>query len=518
MSPAGVPSARMATGPALDRRVPLVTLPTPFEALPRLGAALGMAPGALWVKRDDVNGLGGGGNKARKLEYLCADALARGCDVLVTGGGQQSNHVRMTAAAANRLGLGCVVVVPGPAPAVATGNVVLDELFGPEFVRLDDRPDGGEGLDYYAIEAAILATADRLEADGRRPYAIPVGGASPVGALGYVAAGEELLRQAVEATGAEPDVIVVADGSGGTHAGLAVGIGDHDRILGVDVGARPDVADVLPGQDGRGGGPRRPAAPDRHRRRRPRPGRAALRRPHRRLPGGHRPGRPHRGPAPRPRLHRQGHGRAHGGPGRRSDRARHPHRLPPHRGVRRPCSRPAWANGCGPRRFPVHTAPSIGHTERRAFRPGPGRAHPGRTPGGGDRPPPAGRAGGDPVQVDHVVRARRSAQLTGRIVFASNRDGNLEIYVMDANGANQTRLTDNPTRRLLPVVVARRVQDRLREQPRRQLRDLRHERRRLRPEAAHRQPGQRPVRRRSRPTAPGSPSPATATATSRSTS
>jgi D-cysteine desulfhydrase len=238
----------MATGPALDRRIPLVTRPTPFEALPRLGAALGMAPGALWVKRDDVNGLGGGGNKARKLEYLCADAVAQRCDVLVTGGGQQSNHVRMTAAAANRLGLGCVVVVPGASPAVATGNVVLDELFGPEFVRLDDRADAGEGLDYYAVEAAILATADRLEAEGRRPYAIPVGGASAVGALGYVAAGEELLRQAVEATGAEPDVIVVADGSGGTHAGLAVGIGDHDRILGVDVGARPDVADVLPGK------------------------------------------------------------------------------------------------------------------------------------------------------------------------------------------------------------------------------------------------------------------------------
>ncbi len=232
----------MTAGPALEQRIPLVTLPTPFEPLPRLAAALGMAPGTLWVKRDDVNGLGGGGNKARKLEYLCADALAKGCDVLVTGGGQQSNHVRMTAAAACRLGLGCVVVVPGPPPAAPTGNVVLDELFGPEFVRIGD----GEGLDYYEIEAAILVTADRLAAEGRRPYAIPVGGASAVGALGYVSAATELLGQAVEATGAEPDIVVVADGSGGTHAGLAVGIGDHHRILGVDVGARPDVEDVLP--------------------------------------------------------------------------------------------------------------------------------------------------------------------------------------------------------------------------------------------------------------------------------
>ncbi len=239
----------MFTGPALERRIPLVTLPTPFEPLPRLGAALGMAPGTLWVKRDDVTGLGGGGNKARKLEFLCADAIARGCDVLVTGGGQQSNHVRMTAAAANRLGLACVVVVPGDAPAVATGNVVLDELFGPEVVRIGDGGgENGGGLDYYAVEAAIVATTERLVADGRRPYGIPVGGASPVGALGYVGAGTEILRQAVEATGAEPDLIVVADGSGGTHAGLAVGIGDHDRILGVDVGARPDVEDVLPGK------------------------------------------------------------------------------------------------------------------------------------------------------------------------------------------------------------------------------------------------------------------------------
>ncbi|MEA2686038.1 MAG: D-cysteine desulfhydrase [Actinomycetota bacterium] len=225
-------------------RIALVTLPTPFEPLPRLGAALGFDPGTLWVKRDDVNGLGGGGNKARKLEYLCADATARNCDVLVTGGGQQSNHVRMTAAAAARLGLDCVVVVPGDEPAVATGNVVLDELFGPQFVRIGTAD--GAGLDYYAVEAAIVATTERLATDGRRPYGIPVGGASPVGALGYVEAAAELLAQAVEAMGAEPDLIVVADGSGGTHAGLAVGVGDHDRILGVDVGARPDVAAVLP--------------------------------------------------------------------------------------------------------------------------------------------------------------------------------------------------------------------------------------------------------------------------------
>ena len=116
----------------LDQRVALAHLPTPLEPLERLGRHLGLAPGALWVKRDDLTGLGGGGNKARKLDYLCADALATGADVLVTGGGPQSNHVRMTAAAANRLGLHCSVVMAGPRPAVSTGNVVLVELFGPQ--------------------------------------------------------------------------------------------------------------------------------------------------------------------------------------------------------------------------------------------------------------------------------------------------------------------------------------------------------------------------------------------------
>src|SRR5438067_12434350 len=115
-------------------RVPLAHLPTPLEPMDRLGQHLGMEPGALWVKRDDMTGVAGGGNKARKLEYLCADALARGCDTLVTGGGVQSNHVRMTAAAANMLGLACTIVVAGERPDVATGNVVLDELLGPEIV------------------------------------------------------------------------------------------------------------------------------------------------------------------------------------------------------------------------------------------------------------------------------------------------------------------------------------------------------------------------------------------------
>src|SRR5438046_3606098 len=163
------------------KRVALAHLPTPLELMDRLGAALGFEPGALWVKRDDATGLAGGGNKARKLEFLCADALAQGCDTLVTGGGRQSNHVRMTAAAANRLGLRCAVVLGSEEPTVPSGNVVLDELLAPEMVWRG-------GLDYYGVEAAIEETCLRLEAEGRRPYRMPIGGASAVGALGYVKA------------------------------------------------------------------------------------------------------------------------------------------------------------------------------------------------------------------------------------------------------------------------------------------------------------------------------------------
>jgi D-cysteine desulfhydrase family pyridoxal phosphate-dependent enzyme len=212
-------------------RIPLAALPTPVEPMDRLGAALGMPAGSLWVKRDDLTGLGGGGNKARKLEYLCADALARGCDTLVTGGGLQSNHVRITAAAANRLGLACTLVIGADEPPVASGNVLVDLLLGAEIVWAGP-------LDSAATDAAVAEAGERLAAAGRRPYCIPVGGATAVGAQGYVAAADELAAQVPDV-----DVVVVADGTGGTHAGLAAGFGDHGRVLGVDVGARPDLGE-----------------------------------------------------------------------------------------------------------------------------------------------------------------------------------------------------------------------------------------------------------------------------------
>ena len=208
---------------------PLAARGTPLQPLDRLGAALGFQPGTLLAKRDDLTGLAGGGNKARKLEYLVADALAQGCDTLVTAGAAQSNHVRLTVAAARVAGLGCVAVLGGERPERDEGNLVLDRLLGLEPVWVG-------AYDAYHLEEVLAETAVRLRAEGRRPYEIPLGGATPVGTMGYVAAADEL---SAEAPGA---VVYTATGTGGTQAGLVVGLGTHERVRGIDVGAVPDVA------------------------------------------------------------------------------------------------------------------------------------------------------------------------------------------------------------------------------------------------------------------------------------
>jgi D-cysteine desulfhydrase len=213
----------------------LACTPTPVARLDRLAAHLDMAPGSLWVKRDDLTGLAGGGNKARKLDVLCADAMTRRCDVLVTGGGPQSNHARMTAAAACKLGLDCVLVLSGDRPDAPTGNVLLDRLLGAVIEWVPD-------MSSEELDAAIDGICARLERGGRRPYAVPVGGSNPLGSLGYVAAAREL-------SGQVPDVemVVVATGSCGTHAGLAAGLGDHGRVLGVRVGERVELEERVAG-------------------------------------------------------------------------------------------------------------------------------------------------------------------------------------------------------------------------------------------------------------------------------
>jgi len=164
----------------------LAHLPTPLERADHLGRAIGLAPGRLWVKRDDCTGLATGGNKARKLELLVADALATRCDVLVTAGGLQSNHARTTAAAAARVGLGCVLVFNADPPARTEGNQLLDAILGAERryvgpLTMDD------------LNGVVSRVAEELRADGRKPYEIPVGGSSPLGASAYVGAADEIV-------------------------------------------------------------------------------------------------------------------------------------------------------------------------------------------------------------------------------------------------------------------------------------------------------------------------------------
>ena len=214
----------------------VATLPTPVQRMDRLAAAIGTDV-TLLVKRDDLTGLALGGNKARKLAHLTTDAVAHGADCLVTGGGPQSNHARITAAAARRIGVDCHLALAGDRPDHHDGNLLLDDL-------LDAHVHFAGAADYYGIEAAIAALADQLRAAGRTPYAIPVGGASTIGVGAYASAVAELRSQ----LDTDPDWMVVADGSGGTHAGLLAGLGEaaRTRVLGVDVGTRPDLDTSVP--------------------------------------------------------------------------------------------------------------------------------------------------------------------------------------------------------------------------------------------------------------------------------
>jgi D-cysteine desulfhydrase len=218
-----------ATVPAL--RGLLAVTPTPLQAMDRLAAAIGKPTGTLYVKRDDLTGLAGGGNKARKLEYLCADAVEQGCDWLVSGGGPQSNHARMTAAAAARLGMGCSLLLQGAPPAAGTGNLLLDRLFGAEIVWTP-------GMDFDAAEIVMHEHAAELARDGHRPYVVPTGGSTALGSLGMADSMREVLDELPSC-----ELVVVATGSGGTHAGLALGAGGHDRVLGFRVAVQADLAE-----------------------------------------------------------------------------------------------------------------------------------------------------------------------------------------------------------------------------------------------------------------------------------
>jgi D-cysteine desulfhydrase len=207
---------------------------TPIEKLARFSAEL--AGPTIYMKRDDLLGLAGGGNKTRKLEFLVAEALAQQADTLITCGAVQSNHCRLTLAAAVKEGLKCRLVleerVPGSYNPKSGGNNFLFRLMGVEKVKVV--PGGSD------MAAEMQAVAEEVAGEGRKAYVIPGGGSNPVGATGYVACAEEILAQTFE-MGIDMSRIICASGSAGTHAGLVTGFwGNNSNIpvIGINV-SRP---------------------------------------------------------------------------------------------------------------------------------------------------------------------------------------------------------------------------------------------------------------------------------------
>src|SRR5437763_2680042 len=167
-------------------RLHFAHLPTPVETLPRLSEALGGA--RLLIKRDDQTGLAFGGNKTRKLEFLIAEAREQDANTLISGGALQSNHCRQTAAAAARFGFECILVLSGHQSQRASGNLLLDQLFGAEIVCVADRKDR---------DCVLQQTVERATKEGKKPYLVPYGGSNATGALGYAFAMKELLDEKV---------------------------------------------------------------------------------------------------------------------------------------------------------------------------------------------------------------------------------------------------------------------------------------------------------------------------------
>jgi len=209
----------------------IAVLPTPLQHAPRLTAALGGPQ--IYIKRDDLTGLALGGNKTRKLEYLVADAKAKGATHLITLGGEQSNHVRQTAAAARLAGMQAVLILASPVPEPEVqGNLLLDVLLGAKYHVIESMTERDE---------AIATISEEISSKGGVPYVIPVGGSNAIGALGYVSAMLELSYQLWE-QGVSPTAMYFGSGSGGTQGGIELGA----RLFGLDFDLRgvmvsPDI-------------------------------------------------------------------------------------------------------------------------------------------------------------------------------------------------------------------------------------------------------------------------------------
>ncbi|MEC4749542.1 D-cysteine desulfhydrase family protein [Methylomicrobium sp. Wu6] len=224
----------------IEKKIPrqrLAVYPTPLQPADRLSRA--QAGPKLWLKRDDLIGFGLGGNKIRGLEVILADALRSEADMLITGAGPQSNHVRATAFVAAFAGLDCIAVYWGKPPPNIDGNYRVTTMLAAQvhFTQNDDRAN---------VDTAIETIADRMRRSGRRPYPIPRGGACMMGVLGHVLAVCEAYRQCLELA-LSPDAIVMAVGSGGTYAGWLLGtklLNLNWRIIGYSVSRDPAEASV----------------------------------------------------------------------------------------------------------------------------------------------------------------------------------------------------------------------------------------------------------------------------------
>jgi D-cysteine desulfhydrase family pyridoxal phosphate-dependent enzyme len=194
-------------------RITLATLPTPLEDGSKLSSG-----SRLWVKRDDLTGLGAGGNKARKLEFLCGDAIQNGAKSLVTVGAAQSNHCRMTAAAGARLGLPTHLVLSGKKPNRLEGNQLLSQMFGATLHHTGLADTNWAGLEEFRMQLT-----QQLVERGEKPHSIPIGGSTAIGAVGYALAFDEIIAQC-STQNFTADAIVFTTSSGGTHAGLVAGL------------------------------------------------------------------------------------------------------------------------------------------------------------------------------------------------------------------------------------------------------------------------------------------------------